>query len=481
MAPETKVQGKTPSRLWNFHSCRANRDISVGDGESTRILWDCCKNCKINPHGAKPKEGKKQKPEQSCNMNRIEVPSIIPQTSAAITFTTDSILGTVMEASIDTLDSPTPSFLSVHSEQTSLLDVEVIMGIMEYAHSEEKTFTESNEENINFLRAVSATCLAALKNGQDTLDLPYTKAQLVEVVLMVMETLPCHSVPSFTLSCAMLAVYNLSKIKPPLDRELESCILRLALHGIFSMETEPENSHSQALYKSSSDTMETMLRGLLSEVPTTSHLLFILEHINFWIHSHDVQERSRAIKCSTSLLRHAIRIPDFEKSGELPALGHQVAQFGVCISDSMEEVSYSAREAIRYLYLLLLHQMGLSTGETGKLWCQTPENKKMLDYLDIRRVGELFGKIFTEDQKKTFLRTSLLATYDPLRRKSEAGILLVYSLLGKAEELMGDTSRVIEKKIYKQLFKLRTLREMPVALQSLIPNKGDGILEDKKN
>ncbi|KAH0628392.1 hypothetical protein JD844_009484 [Phrynosoma platyrhinos] len=482
MDPEAKVQGKAPSRLLSFHFCRANKDISVGDGKNTRTLWDCCKNCKINPQGAKPKEKEKQKPESCSKLDRLETHSKTAHHSTAISTTTESTIGSETAISIDdTLESTIPSFQSIQSDHASLLDVEIIMSVMECAHNEEKTFADNNEENIGFLRAISTTCIATLKSGQDTLDLPYTKAELAEVILMIMETLPSYSVPSFTLSCSMLAVYHLSKIKPPLDRELESCILRLTFHGVFSMQTDQGDSHSQALYKSSSDTMETMLKGLLSEVPTTSHLLFILEHISFWIHSHDIQERSRAIKCSTLLLRHAVRLPDFEKSGELPALGHQVAQFGIYISDSVEDVSHYAREAVKYLYQLLLHQMGLGTREAGGLWCQTSENKKMLDYIDTRTVGEvrkepsrLFGKIFTEDQKRTFLQTSLLSMYDPLRRKSEAGILLVYSLLGKAGELMGDTPEEVEKKIYKQLFKLRTLREVPEALQS------DVMLQDRQ-
>ncbi|XP_042309925.1 uncharacterized protein LOC121923510 isoform X2 [Sceloporus undulatus] len=447
MDPEAKAQGKVLSRLWSFQFCRANKDISTGDGENTRTLWDCCKNCKINPQGAKPKEKEKQKPELCSKLDRLETHNKMARPSAAISITTENTMGSETAISIDdTLESTIRSFHSMQSDGASLLDVEIIISVMECAHNEEKTFTDNNEENISFLRAISTTCLAALKSGQDKLDLPYTKAELAEVLLMIMETLPSYSVPSFTLSCSMLAVYNLSKIKPPFEREQETCILRLAFHGVFSMQTDQGDSHSQALYKSSSDTMETMLKGLLSEVPTTSHLLFILE-----------------------------------KSGELPALGRQVAQFGIYISDSVDDVSYYAREAIKYMYQLLLHQMGLAIRETGGLWCQTSENKKMLDYKDTRTVGELFGKIFTEDQKRTFLQTSLLAMYDPLRRKSEAGILLVYSLLGKAGDLMGDTPEEVEKKIYKQLFRLRTLREVPEALQCLIPNKGDGILQATKN
>nr|XP_020646785.1 maestro heat-like repeat-containing protein family member 7 isoform X2 [Pogona vitticeps] len=479
---ESKGQSKTPSKLWGFSFCRANKEVSIGDGEKVRALWDCCKNCKISPHSSKPPEGKPPlppplppPPQLGSRPNRLEAHSWMTHHSATLSNITadSSALSDTAASTVDTLDSATTSIPSIHSGQDSLLDVEIIMNSMQCAHRGEKMAFNNSEENISFLRAISASCLEARKSGKDTLDLPYTKAELAEALVMVMETLPGHSVPSGTLSYSMVTAYNLSKIKPPLDSELESCILRLALHGIFSMEIEQESSHSQALYKSSSDTMETMLKGLLYEVPTTSHLLFILKHINFWIHSPDVQERARAMRCSTVLLQYAIQLPDFQKTGELPALGYQVAQYGICITDPLEDVNHQAREAIKCLYQLLLHHMGLSPKEGGELWCRQSEETKLQAYMDTCRVGELFRKIFTEDQKRTFLQTSLLSMYDPLRRRSEAGVLLGYSLLGKADRLMGDKAEDMERNIYEQLFKLRTLRQVPEALQSIIPSKVD--------
>ncbi|XP_034953050.2 uncharacterized protein LOC118075254, partial [Zootoca vivipara] len=376
-----------------------------------------------------------------------------------------SAISSAVISSFSTLESAIQSMPSLYSEQENLSDLDIIVNMMETTNcGGEQSFLD-NEENISFLRALSASCLAAQKNGKDTLDLPYTKNELVEALLMVMETLPVHSVPSFLLSCSMLTVYNLSKMKPPFDPDQLSGILRLALHGIFNMETDLENPHSQALYQSSADTMETMLKSLLSEVPTTSHLLFMLEHINFWIHSHNPQERSRSVLCSTTVLRHALLLPEFNKSSELPALGHHVAQFGICITDTMEGVSNQARLTISCLYELLLHQMGLSVSEAEELWCHNYEDQKMLAYMDSCRVGEVFGNIFTEDQKRTFLETSLLAIYNPELRIREAGILLLFSHLGKANEIMGDKAEDIADKIFEQIHKLQILREVPEALQ----------------
>ncbi|XP_053151888.1 uncharacterized protein LOC128344892 isoform X3 [Hemicordylus capensis] len=387
-----------------------------------KTLWHCCRNCKVSPQDHKPLEAKQElNPDSKTERLGVSGTDRLGFSSGSLeTKGTESDLADSSEGTLDYSFSTVPS---TELDPSVLHDADTITNVM---------------ENI--------------KIGEQ----------------IVLETLPIHSVPSSILSCCILAVYNLSKIKPPLDSELESCVLRLALHGIFNMETLAD-AHSQALYRSSSDTMNIMLKGLLAELPTTSHLLFMLEHISFWLHSKYAQERYRAMKCITSLLRHAVFLMNFDRYDELPALGHHVAQLGICITDSAEDVSRQAREAISCIYELLLHQMRLNMNAARALWSsETEDNRKLLAYLDTCKVGEVFRKIFTEDQKRAFLQTALLATYDPLLRKSEAGILLVFSLLGKANELLGEEVGEIKKLIFKQLHKLRTCKEVPEALQSLI-------------
>ncbi|XP_077777752.1 maestro heat-like repeat-containing protein family member 7 [Podarcis muralis] len=503
VGPESKDQKKGPSKSWRFCHCRAQRDVSVGEGGNRRLLWDCCGNCKTSPQSFKPLQ-EKQDPvmeKKQPNVDRLDVRALTTHNSLILTSTTPESTSTIGVSSFSTLESTIQSMPSIYSEMGNLSDLDIIVNMMETPNCEEQSILDNNEEKISFLHAISASCMTAHKSGKDTLDLPYTKNELVEALLMVMETLPVHSVPSFLLSCSMLTVYNLSKMKPPFDPEQLSGILRLALHGIFNMDTDLGNPHSQALYQSSADTMEIMLKGVLSEVPTTSHLMFILKHINFWIHSNDPQERYRSVLCSTTVLRHALLLPDFNKSSELPALGHHVAQFGICITDTMKDVSNQARLTISCLYELLLDQMGdrkipgrnvkethyidrnrgtsavslsgLSVSEAEELWCHSYEDQKMLAYVDSCRVGELFRNIFTEDQTRTFLETSLRAIYNPELRIREAGILLVFSHLGKANEIMADKAEDIAEKIYQQIYKLQILREVPEALQGFFPSRGN--------
>ncbi|XP_039381775.1 uncharacterized protein LOC120398419 [Mauremys reevesii] len=113
------------------------------------------------------------------------------------------------------------------------------------------------------------------------------------------------------------------------------------------------------------DLLDTMLGNLLAESPDTNRLHYILKvtpmrgQINYWIVSRVSQERARAIRSSTALLRFTITLPEFDNSAEFPRLGHHVAQLALFISDPGKDLSQQAREGVYRLYQLLLHQRGL--------------------------------------------------------------------------------------------------------------------------
>ncbi|CAM2111314.1 unnamed protein product [Caretta caretta] len=114
---------------------------------------------------------------------------------------------------------------------------------------------------------------------------------------------------------------------PALKPELETHLLRAALHAVFTLGMEKDTTEVQ--------------------------------HINYWIMSRVSQERARAIRSSTALLRFTITLPEFDNSAEFPTLGHHVAQLALFISDPAKDISWQAREGVFRLYQLLLHQRGL--------------------------------------------------------------------------------------------------------------------------
>ncbi|XP_074925089.1 protein MROH8-like [Chelonoidis abingdonii] len=119
-------------------------------------------------------------------------------------------------------------------------------------------------------------------------------------------------------------------------------------------------------------------------------------------------------------------------------MGHQVAQLALFVSDPDKDISRQAREGINRLYQLLLQQRGLTIHEAEDLWCHDwHQDSRLLGYKNTARVGEVFGKFFSEGQRKYFLQTAILAIYDPLLHVSPHGLLFTYSILGEAQQLMG--------------------------------------------
>ncbi|CAM2111173.1 unnamed protein product [Caretta caretta] len=271
-----------------------------------------------------------------------------------------------------------------------------------------------------------ATEEAALKNIQEQLQ--GREKELIE-------ELPDNSPPGAILANSLIAVGNLSTMTPALEPDLETYLLRAALHAVFTVGTEKDTTQVQDLHRVLPDLLDAMLGNLLAEALDTGRLHYILEHINYWIVSRVSQERARAIRSST--------LPEFDNSAEFPRMGHHVAQLALFIGDPAKDISRQAREGVYLLYQLLLHQRRLTIHEAEDLWsCNWHQDSRLLGYKNTARVGELitgvFGKFFSEGQRRFFLRRAVLAIHDPLLHVSQSGLLLAYSLLGEAQQLMGD-------------------------------------------
>ncbi|XP_034630889.1 maestro heat-like repeat-containing protein family member 1 isoform X7 [Trachemys scripta elegans] len=130
----------------------------------------------------------------------------------------------------------------------------------------------------------------------------------------LIEELPDNSPPGAVLANSLIAVGNLSTMTPALEPELETHLLRAALHAVFTLGMEKDTTQVQDLPRVLPDLLDAMLGNLLAESPDTDRLQYILEHINYWIVSRVPRERARAVKSSTALLRFTITLPEFDVS-----------------------------------------------------------------------------------------------------------------------------------------------------------------------
>ncbi|XP_044837763.1 uncharacterized protein LOC123345136 [Mauremys mutica] len=224
---------------------------------------------------------------------------------------------------------------------------------------------------------------------------------------------------------------------------------------------------AEALHNGYSRSLDTILRDRLTETPTVEKLQHLLEHIHRSLLAKNTQERARAIQTSAALLQFATSLPGFDTFSTFSKAGEFVLQLGLCVSHPASDISRHAKGGIYWLHKLLLQKRGLNTSKAADLWCRDGlHDPKRLGYRNLARVGELFGEIFSEDQKSSFLQAGLLAIHHPLHRISHAGLVLTYSILGEAGQLLEDEGDITSK-IMGQLFNIRVLGQVPDALQGL--------------
>ncbi|XP_039402151.1 maestro heat-like repeat-containing protein family member 7 [Mauremys reevesii] len=224
---------------------------------------------------------------------------------------------------------------------------------------------------------------------------------------------------------------------------------------------------AEALHNRYSRSLDTILRGRLTETPTVEKLQHLLEHIHRSLLANNTQERARAVQTSAALLQFATSLPGFDTSSTFSKAGEFVLQLGLWISHPASDISRHARGGIYWLYWLLLQKSGLNTSKAADLWCRDRlHDPERLGYRNLARVGEVFGEIFSEDQKSSFLQAGLLAIHHPLLRVSQAGLVLTYSILGEAGQLLEDEEDITAN-ITVQLFNIRMLGQVPDALQGL--------------
>ncbi|XP_043384427.1 maestro heat-like repeat-containing protein family member 1 [Chelonia mydas] len=186
----------------------------------------------------------------------------------------------------------------------------------------------------------------------------------------LIEELPDDSSPSAVLAHSLAAVGYLCTMKPALEPALETHLLRAALHSVFTLGTEKDTTGIQALHKVIPEVLDAMLGNLLAESPDTDRLHFILEHVNLWVVSRVSQERARAIRSSTALLRYTVTLPEFDISAEFPRMGHHVAQLALFVSEPDKEISLTIHDA-------------------EDLWCYDwHQDSRLLGYKNTARVGE---------------------------------------------------------------------------------------------
>ncbi|KAL8181142.1 UNVERIFIED_CONTAM: hypothetical protein K2H54_048494, partial [Gekko kuhli] len=166
--------------------------------------------------------------------------------------------------------------------------------------------------------------------------------------------------------------------------------------------------------------LQRMLLALLTEDPSASHWLALLDQISYWLRVQWPAPRARASAFLAHLLKDATRLPAFNTIGEDPAFGGLVAKLAVSLADPDAVVREKAREVISQLLQLLLCQQGLKGKKkrTTIKWEEDPQRPWRESYLHLTSMAE---HATLEDA---------LSLARPWVR--EGGLVLLYTHLGQA-------------------------------------------------
>ncbi|KAL8175873.1 UNVERIFIED_CONTAM: hypothetical protein K2H54_011447 [Gekko kuhli] len=288
------------------------------------------------------------------------------------------------------------------------------------------------KQRTNFLRAVSGVCKARKAKGLTTL--PFDKEAVGEEIKAIMEEdFFCAGPLSLQ---AMDTFGDISRFQPPLSKGLCAAVAGWALQLVVNGTPGGDSPPGQGACEAAEEGLRKMLQELLREDPSASHLVGLLE------------------------------MPDDA------ALGHLLVQLAVSLADPEAGIRAQARETLGQLYRMLLCHQGLRKKNTREpRWRRDPAQPWKEGYLHLIQVGEMFREHLTTEQTQAFLE----AAWDHVLRLGqewvrEGGLFLLYSLLGRAQELLEEEEEDdVKQNLSALLYQLWRGREVPPEVQALLP------------
>ncbi|XP_074978780.1 maestro heat-like repeat-containing protein family member 2A [Caretta caretta] len=252
-------------------------------------------------------------------------------------------------------DSPSPGnascFMGPDSQEKETLD---------YIN----TFLKGNEQEeakkLEFLDRVITISRAALtRHPEQNLAAFLCKALLVEKIKELIDLESVDSLTSGVRQQAMLAIMELSKVKPLLRGTELSSLLTVCFSSVFSLPPAETNQGVEAaLYNNTLNTMDELLKALVceDEKPNLGVLQNIVEVLLPWTASKEVHVRLRAVGRITWLTKFISGQHKFKGVEEFRVLGQLVGCLTLHCTEQEQEICRSAMEGLHHLYAFMLWQ-----------------------------------------------------------------------------------------------------------------------------
>ncbi|CAM4671518.1 unnamed protein product [Lepidochelys olivacea] len=305
------------------------------------------------------------------------------------------------------------------------------------------TFLKGNEQEeakkLEFLDRVITISRAALTwHPEQNLAAFLCKALLVEKIKELIDLESVDSLTSGVRQQAMLAIMELSKVKPLLWG-MELCsLLTVCFSSIFSLPPAETNQGLEAaLYNNTLNTMDELLKALVCEDEKRNLVVLqnIVEVLLPWTASKEVHVRLRAVGRITWLTKFISGQHKFKGVEEFRVLGQLVGCLTLCSAEQEQEICRSAMEGLHHLYAFMLWQKRMTLAKQSAEYLQVLREWRVENtfwvtwFTNTSNIAMMFGKYFNPSERMDFLLTAIEGMRDTSVHDSVAARHMLHVIL----------------------------------------------------
>ncbi|CAM5122957.1 unnamed protein product, partial [Natator depressus] len=304
-------------------------------------------------------------------------------------------------------------------------------------------FLNGNEQEeakkLEFLDCVITISRAVLtRRPERNLAAFLGKALVVEKIKELIDLESVDSLTSGVRQQAMLAIMELSKVKPLLRGMELSSLLNVCFSSVFSLPPANTNQGMEAaLYNNTLNTMDELLKALVceDEKPNLVVLQNIVEVLLPWTASKEVHVQLRAVGRITWLTKFISGQHQFKGLEEFRVLGQLVGCLTLRCAEQEQEICRSAMEGLHHLYAFLLWQKRTTLAKQSAEYLQVfrewrAENTFWVTWFtNTSNIAMMFGKYFNPSERMDFLLTAIEGMRDTSVHDSVAARHMLHVIL----------------------------------------------------
>ncbi|XP_053145948.1 uncharacterized protein LOC128342564 isoform X1 [Hemicordylus capensis] len=173
---------------------------------------------------------------------------------------------------------------------------------------------QTNISSVDKLYHIYNKAYMAISHQKETLDDQSCDSKEVYVERLVKEMEKSYLKPEaiYIHIAGMMTSYTLSKLHPPISPETEGSLIRQSIRGMAACYLGRGDICSKDLQENATEILTMMVCSLLSEKPSTVHVLHILGYFNICIQSICETMQSMAMQICIPLLRYASYLRDVD-------------------------------------------------------------------------------------------------------------------------------------------------------------------------